>query len=65
MQWEYKTLMLAATGWLGGKLDQARFDQSLNEFGREGWELVTAFDTNQGYGQTRDVVAVFKRPRGV
>ena len=23
----------------------------------------TAFDTNQGYGATRDVVAVFKRPK--
>jgi hypothetical protein len=29
---------------------------------RERWELVSAFDTNQAHGSTRDVVAVVKRP---
>jgi hypothetical protein len=61
MTWEYKTIALAAHGFLGGKLDMTRFDQMLNELGREGWELVSAFDTNQSYGATRDVIAVFKR----
>jgi hypothetical protein len=63
MQWEYKTVTMRARGFLGGKVDQAELDQTLNEAGREGWELVSVFDTSQGSGQTRDVVAVFKRPR--
>jgi hypothetical protein len=63
MRWEYKTVKLAATGfWLGGNLDEVRFTAMLNELGRGGWELVSAFDTNQSHGSTRDVVAIFKRP---
>jgi hypothetical protein len=62
-QWEYRTLRLATGGFLGGKLDEDAFDGKLNELGQQGWELVAAFDTSQGSGQTRDVVAVFKRPR--
>jgi hypothetical protein len=63
MFWEYKTIKLATTGfWLGGKLDEKKFDQMLNELGHERWELVSAFDTNQAHGASRDVVAVFKRP---
>lgn len=62
-QWRYKTVKLAAEGWfLGGNLNVTKFDKTLNDMGRQGWELIVAFDTNQGYGATRDVVAVFKRP---
>jgi hypothetical protein len=61
-RWEYKTIKLSTTGWTGGKLDTDTFENLLNSLGREGWELVSAFDTNQSYGATRDVVAVFKRP---
>ncbi len=61
--WEYKTIELATHGFLGGKLDRTKFEALLNELGRDGWELVNAFDTNQGHGQTRDVIAVFKRAR--
>jgi hypothetical protein len=62
VQWEYKTLKLATKGFLGGKLDEAQFENYLNGLGQQQWELVTAFDTNQAYGETRDVVAIFKRP---
>jgi Domain of unknown function (DUF4177) len=61
MTWEYKTIALAAHGFLGGKLDYLKFESMLNELGRAGWELVNALDTSQGYGATRDVIAVFKR----
>ncbi|UCF40687.1 MAG: DUF4177 domain-containing protein [Gemmatimonadota bacterium] len=63
MQWEYQTLSIKAGGFMGGKLDDEAFTRALNELGRERWELVAAFDTAMGSGQTRDVVAVFKRPR--
>lgn len=61
-RWEYKTTHLAATGWLGGNLDFTAFEALLNDLGRQGWELVSTFDTNTSGGVTRDVVAVFKRP---
>ncbi len=63
MKWEYKTIKLRATGLLGGKVDEVEFDRTMNALGQEGWELTAAFDTNEAYGSTRDVVAVFKRPR--
>ena len=63
MKWEYETVKVAATGFVGGKLDEDTFTTHLNDLGDQGWELVAAFDTNQGGGATRDVVAVFKRPK--
>ena len=62
MQWEYKTLKIATKGFMGGKLDETQFENYLNELGQQQWELVTAFDTNKELGETRDVVAIFKRP---
>jgi len=53
---------MATTGFTGGKLDEDTFTDHLNDLGDQEWELVVAFDTNQGGGQTRDVLVVFKRP---
>lgn len=62
MQWEYRTVKLGTRGLLGGIVDTDDFDMYLNELGEQSWELVAAFDTSQSGGQTRDVIAVFKRP---
>lgn len=63
MQWEYKTVKLGTKGfWMGGDLDATEFTMMLNELGRDRWELVSAFETYQGHGSTRNVVAVFQRP---
>lgn len=62
-QWEYKTVMIKATGWFaGGKVDPNLLDERLNNLGQQGWELASGFDTNQLYGETRDVILIFKRP---
>lgn len=63
MKWEYRTIKLATTGFAGGKLDELKLDALMNQLGAEGWELAAALDTSQGYGATRDVVCVFKRPK--
>ena len=63
MKWEYKTIKLRAAGLLGGKVDEAKLDTMMNEMGAAEWELVSAFDTNEGYGNTKDVIVIFKRPR--
>jgi len=55
--------MFEASGWfLGGKLDGEKFNERLNQLGKEGWELVSVFDTNVQGGRSRDVVAVLKQP---
>lgn len=65
MKWEYKTIKLKAAGFMGGKVDEVKLDALMNELGGQGWELVAGFDTNELYGSTRDVVVIFKRPKGV
>ena len=62
MAWEYTSLKIDATGFFGGKLDTAKFDEALNKYGSADWELVNVFDTNMTEGATRHVIAVFKRP---
>lgn len=61
MKWEYKTIKLATTGFVGGKLDERKLDDYMNNLGQQEWELASAFDTNKGTGETRDVVVIFKR----
>jgi hypothetical protein len=64
MNWEYKTVKTPATGGiLGGKFDETALDVKLNELGQQRWELVAAFATHLGYGQSRDVVTLFKREK--
>ncbi|MBI9073050.1 MAG: DUF4177 domain-containing protein [Melioribacteraceae bacterium] len=63
MKWEYKTLKLAASGFLGGKFDEKELDEFMNQLGQQGWELVSSFDTNQSHGSTRDIVVIFKRAK--
>lgn len=60
--WEYKTVEFPTKGFLGGVLDTNYFNNVLNDFGEDGWELVNCFDTNQSQGASRLVIAVFKRP---
>lgn len=59
--WEYKTIQFEAKGIMGGILDLDSFQNELNHLGSAGWELVTCFDTNMNQGQSRYVIAVFKR----
>jgi hypothetical protein len=42
-------------------VDEAEFEDLLNSYGSAGWELVSCFDTSVNQGQSRDVIAVFKR----
>lgn len=60
-KWEYQTLKYTLKGFLANKMDVEEFDNLLNRVGREGWELVSCFDTSMTQGETRHVLAVFKR----
>ncbi|MFU8826268.1 MAG: DUF4177 domain-containing protein [Brevefilum sp.] len=48
---------------MGGKVDITELEAVMNNLGRDEWELTAALDTNEGYGRTRVVVVLFKRPR--
>ena len=63
MRWEYKTVKLAARGWMGGRIDIEKLDLTMNDLGAQGWELCVALDTDVVSGGTRDVVGIFKRPK--
>lgn len=62
MRWGYKTIQygLKKEGLLGSSfLDEAEMEQSLNEFGLAGWELVSLFAMQDG------LMAVFKQPLAI
>ena len=66
MTWEYKTIWIEVfKSWASGTggYDVERFDAEMNSLGLRGWELVTIFDTNISHGESRFVVAAFKRAR--
>ena len=59
MKWGYKTVHfeLKKEGLLGsGFLDESEIEQELNEFGQNGWELVSVLEVQDG------VIAFFKQP---
>lgn len=63
MQWEYFVLTMADQSWTGGVVDAPAVSAKLNELGMQGWELVSAFDTNAGHGASRTYVYLLKRPK--
>ena len=63
MPWDYQTMKYEPGGLLGGKVDYSRLTAELNKMGADGWELVSAFDTNYSEGATREIVMIFKRAR--
>ena len=52
-KFEYHLQKYDATGFWGGKVDLGQMDIEFNRLGRDGWELVSIFDTNSGHGQSR------------
>ena len=62
MKWEYKTVKLKVAGFWGVGLDPEKADEFINQFGQEGWELVSAFDLSEGAGISKEVILIFKRP---
>jgi len=60
-RFEYETIIFDPKGVLGGKVDSTMFDQTLNNMGNQGWELINMVASNASYGITRHIVCVFKR----
>jgi hypothetical protein len=63
MRWEYYVHTISASGMFSqGHVEPRELTNLLNFYGNDGWELVSAFDTNTAHGGTRLIVLTFKRP---
>lgn len=60
-KWEYKTLSFDVKGFFGGIFDTERFQNEINKYGTDGWELISCFDTSFVQGGSRCIIAVMKR----
>lgn len=60
-KFEYKTLKTREKGFWSSKVDADELEAYLNKLGREGWELVSSFETNTYQGSTNEIVLIFKR----
>ena len=62
--WEYKTVeIMPEKSFWGGKFNAAAIENELNAYGEQGWELVGLSNPAMGYGETRALIAVFKRKK--
>jgi hypothetical protein len=61
VKWEYKVVEFASGGFMGGGINIQDVETRLNELGKLGWELVTSYSTNAGYGATRKLVYTLKK----
>jgi hypothetical protein len=62
--WEYIAQAINISSFFTvGKVDPKVFNDTLNWYGAQGWELVSTFDTAGSTGGTTTVVLIFKRPR--
>ena len=57
-KWAYKRITVDIF-----EIEESKFEEKLNEAGREGWELVASFDRERG-GNSKECFFIFKRPHG-
>ena len=62
MKWEYKTVKIEAKYFDKPAEELFQVDIALNQFGSDGWELVSSLDTNENQGQSKEIILFFKRP---
>jgi len=61
-QWEYFVLYIEVGALFGPNVDPRQMEESFNNVGSEGWELVNMISINKGHGNTGEILATFKRP---
>lgn len=65
MQWEYKVInsKLKSKGFIVSEPDVTSFEASLNELGRQNWELVSCSRPSASAWGGSHIQAVLKRPK--
>jgi len=65
MRWEYLVHSVSAEDLLStGQIRPREIEEILNQYGRQGWELVSALESLGGGDGSRLIVFTFKRPPG-
>ena len=59
-KWEYKVIEFDAYGVMGGLINTNKVEERINELGKLGWELVSAYST-VGSTSARKVIYNFKK----
>lgn len=59
-KFEYKTVIIKPTGFWGTNYEPNEMDKVLNQYGSEGWELVSAESKDSG-GTSFGFIYTFKR----
>jgi hypothetical protein len=60
-KYEYKVIKTTQEGFWDPKVNDVDLTSKLNGLGQEGWELVSAVETNSYQGSTKEIVLFFKR----
>lgn len=61
-RWSYRVVEFdPKSSFMGGKIDRQYIEDQLNELGKQGWEIISNFTTNEGYGSTKKIVYTLKR----
>ena len=62
IKFEYTILTIEVTVGLTPHVNEQALKMKLNEYGSEGWELVSILPVCRSSGVTQEAEAVFKRP---
>ena len=64
MQWEYKILKYEIDrGFIDVSIDEHKWEEEINILGKDGWELINSYSTNDTDGMTNHVLMTFKREK--
>ncbi len=62
MKYEYKAFEVQTKGIIDTKLP-VEFMAQVNEFGKQGWELVQILPLSENNGKTKRVIFIFKKEK--
>jgi hypothetical protein len=60
-KYEYQVIKTTQEGFWDPKVSDVNLTSKLNDLGQEGWEMVSAVETNSHHGSTKEIVLFFKR----
>ena len=60
-KFEYKTYTYDIEGFNGDNTKNKAFQETLNQLGRKGWELVNSVTSSTVGGEQQSIVCIFKR----
>jgi hypothetical protein len=62
MRWQYLTVDFRVGGFFGPAVNRDELERKLAELAENGWELISAIPIGSGYGATRSIFMILKRP---